>query len=312
MKQTLIPNSYYETELFPFKSPFSSEKITKEKDVSKYASDINLATTTFYPSKDGKMAADVKLRAELALNMLRSAQFHYHSVIVVDGGSDAGWRKEAVNHGAKLIDEVRNENHTMGAGRRQALSAAGNMGKPIICWLEPEKYPFVTLPLIRSAAPVYDSRADIVVPRRMDELESYPVQQRFEELTGNLTVMELLRGYLIKQGLTIEESERRVPYLDQWIGPRVMNQTGLEYFLNYNGKIGDAVHDRWESIFVPLWQAMIEGKAKVRGVAVPYVHPREQTELESSTPEYSLKRVQQLNVIVDAANKFVGQFKTAQ
>lgn len=309
MKQTLIPKSYYfESEM----TAYVPSKLFAENDIYKFPSKVVLTTTTFYPSKNGIMAEDVKLRANLALSMFKNAQAFEHPVVVVDGGSDAGWRKEAVNLGVKLIDEIRNENHTMGKGRRQALTEAGNLNQPIICWLEPEKTDFLTFSLLMCAKPVYCSFADIIVPRREDELESYPAQQRFEELTGNLTVMELLRGYFIKQGLSIEESEKRVPYLDQWIGPRVMNKKGLEYFLNYDGKIGDAVHDRWESIFVPLWQAMIEGKVNVKGAPVPYQHPREQTQLESSSPEYSLKRVQQLNVIVDAANKFVNQFNTAK
>lgn len=308
MKQTLIPKSYYESEI-------EEPNLNILYGLKEYATfcldgdEVAIATTTFYPSKDGIMAKDVRLRAGLALKMLKAAKC---PVVVVDGGSDAGWRREAASYGAKLVDEIRGKNHTMGKGRRQALAEAGNLNKEIVCWIEPEKYPFLQTSFTYCAWQVYDHDADILVPRRQDELKSYPLQQRLEELTGNLTVMELLRGYLIKNGLSVDESEKRVPYLDQWIGPRIMNRKGLEYFLNYNGKIGDAVHDRWESIFVPLWQAMLDGKLKVRGTAVDYVHPKEQTELESSSPEYSLKRIQQLNAIVDAANKFVGQFRAAK
>lgn len=301
----IIPESYYKAEKF-FKQPLFEKN---EPEEYAYLDTLNktravFATTTFYPSKNGQMAKDVKLRAELALKMLDYAKC---PVVIVDGGSDAGWRKEAVNHGAKLVDEVRSENHTMGKGRRQALLAAGNSSKEIICWIEPEKYPFVQGDLFKFCTlPIYSSKADIIIPCRMDELESYPLQQRLEELTGNLTVMELLRSYWTRQGFSIEESEKYVPYLDQWFGPRVMNHVGLEYFLSYKGKINNAVHDRWESIFVPLWLAILNRNVKVGSVMVPYQHPIEQTQLESSSPEYSLKRVQQLNVIVDAANKLVG------
>src|SRR3989338_1006028 len=54
-----------------------------------------LVTTTFYPSRDGKMNADNELRAGLALKMFEAATQLGYSVVCVDGESDAGFLQQA-------------------------------------------------------------------------------------------------------------------------------------------------------------------------------------------------------------------------
>lgn len=281
-----------------------------------------LATATMYPSRNGQMADDVALRARLALATIWSARHHgYGRIIVVDGSSDTGWRQEARGLGATLIDESPSLYPSVpgvkgfGPGRRQALAIAANEPADAIVWIEPEKYPLVhatdfndssnvqfsgRTPLAAAAVPVLEGTADIVIPRRMDDLRSYPIQQRAMELAGNRMVQALLREAWRRESATRPESEERVPYIDQWFGPRIMAPDAVSYFTAYRGEQGD----RWESIFVPVWRAIMDGK-RVIDTPVDYTHPMEQTALESSSPAYDLKREEQLLTIVRAAQAFV-------
>lgn len=261
-----------------------------------------LATTTMYPSKGGVMTKENELRAKLALRTMKAAQQIGYKIIVVDSGSDTGWREEIKNTGATLIEEDLHfipGTHTMGRSRRQAFIAAGNTHHKIIGWLEPEKHPYILAadghsPAAAAAYPVFGNEADIVIPRRLDELASYPLQQRHEELTTNLTITNLLQ----------DSTQCKIPYLDWSMGPRMMNRTGLDYFINYDGKIAGDNHDRWECLYVPVFQALFDNK-KIVGVPVHYIHPEEQTKFESSDASYDLKRIEQLATLASATHKFI-------
>jgi len=76
--------------------------------------------------------------------------------------------------------------------------------------------------------------------------------------------------------------------------------------MDYTGEINGKEHDRWESILVPVWQMMINGK-KVRSVVVPYEPPAEQTEIEETDATYDMKRVEQLNAFVITLGELLGE-----
>jgi len=285
-----------------------------------------LVTTTMYPSKDGKMAPDVELRANLALETARKARDLGFRIVVVDGGSDASFSNELADLGAIVekqnVDKYPGE-HDMGRSRRQAMDIAGNQtGYKGIIWLEPEKHTFIKglpenfAPRLYSepdfseaslaASRVYDGSAQIVVPRRLDTLASYPLQQQPGELFQNFTVMNAIQHVLRQRG--VANPEEKAPYLDWCIGPRVISNDVLDRFLNYRGTVTardkegtpTVIEDRWALLFAPVWDAILEGVA-VRGVPVNYIHPPEQTELESSSFAYDQKRCTQ----VEAMNKLV-------
>jgi len=213
---------------------------------SELIKDTVIATTTMYPEKDGKMDAASELRSRLALEKIRKAAELGCDIVVLDGGSSAGWRTKARDLGAVLVDENLSDypgRHVMGRGRRQILDFAGNYGKhKIIAWIEPEKHPFITSeqlsisPLGVAAMVVYEELADIVIPRRKDGLQSYPLQQQFEELLGSVHVTEQMRSFVERHKLG--NPLHMVPYLDLWIGPRIISkEKGLQEFLDYKGEI---------------------------------------------------------------------------
>ena len=227
--------------------------------------DIWVATTTFYKSAD-----DLRLGLTLkTLDALREAKI---SAAVVDGSSNNEITERLKATGAIVIPEL--PNVTMGAGRRQALREAwATSTDHVVFWMEPEKYPMV--PFIREiCAPIYKGEADIVVPRRADELSSYPKTQRLAEQCGN-AIFEAVTGLA----------------LDVWIGPRAINVKGLTHFAKYDGTYGD----KWQSIFMPLLTAVKDG-LRLTEVVVDYVHPSEQTEAESKDTNLSIvKRLEQLH-----------------
>lgn len=280
---------------------------------------IVIATSTWYPSKDGKMSPAAELRAGLAYRFCKKASELGYKTIVVDGNSDAGWRQQIRSlDNVVLLDQ---KERGFGPGRREAYVTAANEGRRVIAACEPEKHPLIRhdtdghSPLAVAAYPVYAGIADGTVPRRIDGLASYPAQQCVEEVAANLTVFNLFKEVVKRHNLAI-----RVPYLDQQIGPRIFSKDMMPYFLNYPGYIEvtervktDAgekeelkryAHDMWESHFVPFWEMIRDGK-RVHGVPVDYVHPPEQTALESSDVAMDLKRIDQLVAVSKAAERFV-------
>lgn len=232
---------------------------------------ICVATTTFYKNSD-----DLRLKLTLrTLNALHEAQI---SVVVVDGSPNDEVKKKLQATGAIVIREVLGT--TMGAGRRQALREADRAISidHVVFWMEPEKYPIV--PFIRQiCAPIQEGEADIVVPRRADELSSYPKTQRLAEQCGN-AIFEAVTGLA----------------LDVWIGPRAINVKGLAHFTKYDGAYGD----KWQSIFMPLLTAAKDG-LRLTEVVVDYVHPPEQTEVENRDTNLSIvKRLEQLHELGNA------------
>ncbi|MBS3137485.1 hypothetical protein J4232_03565 [Candidatus Woesearchaeota archaeon] len=287
------------------------------KDLPK---NVILSTTTSY--KDMNNTSD-KLRADLAYQMMQKATQQGYKVVVVDAKSDDGWRSKVRElNGVIFIDEdlskYRGESF-IGKSRRQCLDVAANAGSyKVIVWTEPEKHPMISnelmisdklikvYPLSDFASVVLAQQADIVVPRRKDNLKSYPLQQQFEELTGNLTLLDMVRAYVSETAVI--DSANNVPYLDYWVGSRAIGRDSIDAFLQYTGLVNGQKHDRWESIFNPIVSEVLNGKI-VRGVAVDYIHPPEQTLLEAADSSFSRKRIDQLVSLVAGVDNLLKEHK---
>ena len=267
-----------------------------------------IATTTMYKDMHDK---GNRLRSALAHNMVQKACNQGYEVIIVDAGSDPGWRNAVKDLGAIVLDEKIDDipgAHPMGRSRRQALTAAGNHGShKVIVWTEAEKHPMIvspqgTYPLATLGSVIYQDFAELAVPRRMDQLESYPSVQRIVELQGNLRVYDLIKKYVNeKQG---SEVAAFTPYLDLWVGVRAMNRNTLDNFLAYHGKVGETSHDQWEMLFVVPVDQLLNGK-KVVSVPVNYVHPRKQKEFEEGRKVFDDKREKQFNLIIQSIEELL-------
>lgn len=262
--------------------------------------DLVIATTTHYPAINGVIDEATKTRSTLAYSMLTKARVQNYNVVVVDGGSEEGWLDSIKQIGVNVIpeDPGRQGKHPMGKSRRQALEEAGNYrGAKVIAWVEPEKWGFVLngagSPMEYAAFPVYRGQCEVAIPRRVDNLESYPLQQAMLEIGANLTYQEVLRDKLGKD----------VPYLDMQFGPRIIGRDSLDTFLRYTGELRNA-HDRWESIFVPVWELMLQDR-EVLSVPVRYSHPPEQTMIEEGNSTFAIKRVEQAYALTTALDELL-------
>jgi len=245
---------------------------SKYKD---FAEKTVIATTTFY--KPGSESD--KVRAELSRRFVKRATDLGYDVMIVDGGSAEELLKEYERYGAKVFEEEKMQvTNTIGRGRRQAIREAFNIGKNVVAWIEPEKEPYIP-ELIKTVEPVIDG-IDIVVPKRKS-LESYPHPQKMAENSGNRFWAALTKTEL-----------------DVWFGPRTFKNEIAEYFLNYKGEYGDM----WDSIFIPVMNAIYDSKSVI-SIEVDYVHPESQRIIEEKDPQFSEKRLKQLDNLTESLYK---------
>ncbi|MFH1358672.1 MAG: hypothetical protein ABIH37_02190 [archaeon] len=242
------------------------------------AEETTIATTTWYPNPEGN--ANDKIRSELALNMIRRASDRGYGIVVVDGGSHYKLLNKFAALGVAIYDQ---EKTGMGVGRREAFREGLDFSNEVIVWTEPEKSNFIP-ELWKTIIPIAEERADLVIPDRRP-LNSYPKVQQYAENAGNLAVSRLLNEYL-----GYEEN------LDLWSGPRIGTRKVFENcFLTYDGRYGDD----WESIFVPVADAIIQGY-KVIGFKINYTHPASQRKIEDARIDLDSRRTEQLYVLTNA------------
>jgi len=235
---------------------------------------VAIATSTLY-NPDWESYG---LRAELAKKTIINAKNIGYEISIVDGGSSDELLKEFERYGAKVIVELQRSD-TMGAQRRNAIEYACNLGRDVIVWMEPEKETYVS-EIEKTVTPIIEGSAEMVIPRRKS-LESYPVfQQHFEQM-----------GNIFWKDVTGTD-------LDVWFGPRTWKKEMSRYFLDYKGEYGD----KWDSIFVPVVNAIFDGR-KVISVDVDYIHPKKQTEAEEHNIKFYMKRVEQLDNLTNALYK---------
>lgn len=243
-----------------------SKNYSKIRNISEK---VVIATTTSY---NPDLESDI-LRSEIAKSTIRQATSFGYELILVDGGSSDELLKDFERYGAKIFAQ---QEKGMGSGRRQAIKEALDTNKEVIAWTEPEKESYIP-EIVKTAKPVIEGYADLVVPKRKS-LKSYPTAQQYAEPLGN-SFWKRLTGY----------------DLDMWFGPRTWKKELSHYFLDYNGEYGD----KWDSIFVPVMDAIFDGK-KIISVEVKYTHPKKQTEIEEHDLNFYTKRIEQLSNLLNS------------
>lgn len=273
-----------------------------------------ICVSTYYPSKDGALSQESRLRSDLALDMFRKASDLGIKVVCSDGGRPKGILvrsdSEFLDHASSLdvhitfIPEFFPGLNELGKNFRHAMIQAKRLGARIIAHTEPEKHNMVyhegTSPLLLAATRLLDGSADIVVPRRQDNLSSYPLYQQMSELTQNLSYYLGLQAYASTKGI-------QVPYLDVLGGARLIPERSLDYFLDYpgyihtkdsDGNLQSSVFDSWHAVYVPIIAAILDKKS-VKGVSVGYGHPKRQSLSELSQPQILKRRFDQLTSLID-------------
>ncbi|MBM3199818.1 glycosyltransferase [Candidatus Woesearchaeota archaeon] len=234
---------------------------------------IVIATSTLY---NPDLESDI-LRSEIAKNTIRQSTSLGYETIIVDCGSHDKLLKEFERYGAKVSNQ---KEKGMGNAKRQAIQEALDTKKEIITWTEPEKQSFIK-DVSKTAEPILENRADIVIPKRKS-LKSYPVAQQYAEHFGNL-FWKTLTGH----------------DFDMWFGPRTWKRELSDYFLNYKSEYGD----KWDIFFLPIIDMMVD-KKKLLSVEVNYTHPKKQTRLEEHSLEFCKKRIYQLDNLTKAIEDY--------
>jgi hypothetical protein len=264
---------------------------------------MNVPLTPFMSTRyvgDDELRGDTLVRAKLALRTLRAASERGIATFVVDEGSHAGWLQEA-----KTLPYITIVNadlsgpgtHNMGRCRRQAANLALENGAQRIFYVDPEKYDlFENRESFEKISTKMDRGYVIVIPRRRS-VETYPRVQREMEMVSNHT----LNNIIMKASHTnqqIMRANREGPF-DYNFGPSAWERDSARLFTEYTGEHGD----RWESIFVPRWEAMKRGML-IGNVTIDYTHPVEQTASEEGDPAYTVKRKEQANALIQSAKAF--------
>lgn len=278
-------------------SPFNREVEVEPRSIA-------VATTTFYPRwyPGETQSHDItdKVRGDLAIRLIKEAVGKGYQIALVDGGSSQEFLSEVGLVGVVAHSEIE---RGMSASRRQAFEEARILeGVKVICWTEPEKISTIRDCLPLAILPILQGEADIVVPSRDEaSFETYPDYQVKEEKRANRQWNDILRS----RGLLAKDS----PDLDVWFGPKFFKNDPeiVDLFLNkYEFRKRELKLDKivdpelWpNALLLPIAAALYRG-FRVKSIPVPYMHPREQTEIEVNDPEFRRRKlhIQKRGIIV--------------
>jgi hypothetical protein len=231
-----------------------------------------IATCTLY---NLEIASDI-CRAELALKMIANAIKHGYEVVLVDGGSPVELKREFAKTGAKVFEQAK---PGMGNSRRQAFQECIATKKPVIAYVDPEKFSYID-ELHRTVEPIAIGAADMVIPCRRS-METYPTAQRYNEPFINSFWKDLTHTSY-----------------DVSFGPKTFKKELASYFLNYHGEYGD----KWDAIYVPILDVLHHGH-RIAEVTIDYIHPKDQTHVEEHDLGFYWKRLHQMDNVMGALER---------
>lgn len=272
-------------------------------------STIAIVATTSYPKwYRGRLRSikhTDKIRGDLALELVRKTRNLGYQVVIADWISPRTYRKELGSIQGVII--IRRRTPKRSPSKRQALFKASKLpGVKIIVLTEPEKVSLIEdcIPLI--SEPILSGNADIVVPKRNDELfkKTYPSFQYESEVEGNRTYNEELRSHKL---IDINDED-----FDMFFGPRAFSNTKkiISLFMKrYHFSIVHASFPKWyfdaeelsNSAFFPIVSALRKG-LKVKSVEVPFKYPSIQKQNEGlGSPDVFLekRKAQRVGLIVE-------------
>lgn len=270
---------------------------------------IALALTTSYPQwYSGKIRSikhTDKIRGDLALEMITFALKQGYQVVAADWKSAKTFRKQLAS--IEGLHFIKRRSGKRSPSKRQALRKASKLeGVTILILTEPEKVSLLKDCLDTIIEPIIAGSADIVVPKRDDELfkKTYPTYMYESELEGNGIYNEELRSH--------ELIEMKHEDYDMFFGPRVIanKKKIVSLFLQqYHFSIGNVslppsyfdVEGLSNATFFPVVRAL-KKNYRVVSVVVPFRYPALQKKNEEvgSRELFILKRkAQRISLIVE-------------
>lgn len=255
-----------------------------------------------------------KIRGDLILYSARFASGIGYRIVLVDSGSSKTFVKELKSiPGVKVFQS---KIAKRSPNRRKAIFAVANMQDvKAIVMTEIEKTSVITDGIDKIVAPIINDNADLVIPKREEELfkKTVPSYMYESESEGNFLYCEQLRS----AGLLSPHQED----LDVFFGVRVFkNDKKLlkSLFSHYesnpfNNLLGHKLFDVEEysnAQFFPVVRAL-QKKLKVVSVTIPFTYPKTQMENEEKGDKefFMLKRrFQRLTIVVELMH-FLGYIK---
>lgn len=277
------------------------------------ASSVAIAAITSYPRwYRGKLRSIThtdKIRGDLALEMVKISKEFGYQVIIVDWQSPKTFCKQF--NSIPEVALIRRRSEKRAVGKRNALKKAAKLpGVKVIVFTEPEKVSLVkSLPIM--IEPIFKGEADIVVPKRNDELfkKTYPNFQYESEMEGNNTYNEALKSHKL---IGLNDN------FDMFFGPRAFSNTKpvVSLFMKrYRFSITHSLFPKWyfdaeelsNTNFFPIVAALKKG-FKVKSIEVPFEYPALQKQNEDSGLKdlfIEKRRSQRIGLIIELLH-FVG------
>ncbi len=270
---------------------------------------IAIALTTSYPGwYRGKLASKKhtdKIRGDLALEFIRLGSTLGYQLVVADWQSPKTFRKKLGLISGIIL--IKRRSGKRSPSKRQALQRAVKLpGIKVVVLTEPEKISLVQDCLQKIVQPILTDEADIIVPKRSDELfkQSYPDYQYESEVEGNRTYNEELRSHKL---IDLQSDD-----LDMFFGPRAFaNKRPIVslFMKRYQFTITHASFPAWyfdaeelsNAAFFPI-VAALKKELRVKSVEVPFRYPKLQKENEESGQKdfFIIKRnAQRIGLIVE-------------
>lgn len=203
-------------------------KVTPIKELEFDPKSIVIAATTRYPNWHRGKSLDLsntdKVRGDLAIQTIDEAIKHNYTVVINDGESSSEFKAELVKHGIVVLERSGKSRAT---ARRQLIEYSSHVpGVRVIVRTEPEKVSLVENCIPQLADPILKNEADVVVPKRRQDLfsSSYPNYMYKSEIYANKKYNDILHEFKI---LPSEEE------LDFFFGPVVFSNKPniLKFFL---------------------------------------------------------------------------------
>lgn len=279
------------------------------------SSSVAITTITYFPKWYRGILRSLKhtdkVRGDLALEFAKKATKLKYKIVLVDGGSSKTFIKELSD--IKNILVVKRRSKKRSPGKRIGIKIASKLpGVKIIVVSEAEKVSIVTDCIPQIARPIMEGVADIVVPKREENLfkSSYPEYMFESEIEGNKIYNEIL----ISNNLLEPSYEG----LDMFFGPRAFrNDSKIIAIFMKKYHIFSSEHfdsEEWSNtLFFPIVLALIK-KLKVKSVTVPFSYPEKQKKNEEVSAEdvfIEKRRAQKMGLLIELLHfmNYIGKEK---
>lgn len=270
-------------------------------------SSIAILLFTYYPKwYRGKLRSvkhSDKIRGDIALETVNKAKELGYKVFVADANSRHTFRR--ILSGIEGIKLIKRRSPAFSSNKQRIIkSISKTLGIEIIVMTEPEKLSLVEECIPAITNPIFENKADIVIPKRDDELfkKTYPAYQYDSEVEANMFYNETLKA----NGLLSYEEE-----LDTFFGPRAFRNERkiLSLFTRgYKFNLKKSILSHYfnpgaysETLFFPVVLAL-KRKIKVISVTIPFSYPKTQKENEEKLAKdffIGKRKAQKINILIE-------------